>query len=97
LLLKVITQYVQYLHSQPEKYSGVAITGHSLGGGIAIISGAQTGTMAVALSGPNAILSRNTFEPPVTIEQLSQNTFVSCSFLHVPFFSLFKIEICPMP
>jgi lipase ATG15 len=37
-------------------YSGVAITGHSLGGGLSIITGAITETLAVALSGPNAKL-----------------------------------------
>jgi lipase ATG15 len=56
-------------------FSGVAITGHSLGGGLSIITGAQTGTPAVALSGPNAMLSRLSFDPPLTVEALNSKTF----------------------
>jgi len=55
------------------------ITGHSLGGGLSIITGAQTGVPAVALSGPNAMLSRQSFEPKITQEDLDSKTFVSCS------------------
>eukprot|EP00586_Coscinodiscus_wailesii_P013946 CAMPEP_0172501448 /NCGR_PEP_ID=MMETSP1066-20121228/149922_1 /TAXON_ID=671091 /ORGANISM="Coscinodiscus wailesii, Strain CCMP2513" /LENGTH=348 /DNA_ID=CAMNT_0013276235 /DNA_START=455 /DNA_END=1501 /DNA_ORIENTATION=- len=51
-------------------YSAVHITGHSLGGGIAIITGAQTGIPVIGLSAPNAMLSRETFSPPLTKEQL---------------------------
>ena len=36
---------------------------------------AQTGIPAVALSGPNALISRRAFDPPVTIEQLDSLTF----------------------
>jgi lipase ATG15 len=39
----------------------VAITGHSLGGGLAIIVGARQRVPAVAFSGPNAVLSRLKF------------------------------------
>ena len=53
--------------------------GHSLGGGLSIITGAQTGTPAVALSGPNAMLSRRSFDPRISIEDLDSKTFVrSC-------------------
>jgi lipase ATG15 len=37
-------------------FVGTAITGHSLGGGLSIITGAITETPAVALSGPNTML-----------------------------------------
>lgn len=40
---------------------GKAITGHSLGGGLSIITGAITQTPAVALSGPNTVLVRSIF------------------------------------
>lgn len=56
-------------------YDSVYLTGHSLGGGLAIISGAQAGVPAVALSGPNAMISGRSFEPPVTPEQLNRYTF----------------------
>lgn len=49
----------------------VVITGHSLGGGLAIITGASTDTMAVAISGPNAKLSRDSFDPPLTVVKWS--------------------------
>jgi hypothetical protein len=43
-----------------------------------MITGAQTGVPAVALSGPNAMLSRFSFSPPVSAEALNSKTFVSC-------------------
>jgi len=52
-------------------FTTLRVTGVSLGGGIAIITGAQTGASTVAISGPNAMLSRQTFDPPITVEQLN--------------------------
>jgi lipase ATG15 len=46
------------LNLVPANFSGVAVTGHSLGGGLSLITGAQTGIPAVGLSAPNAMLSR---------------------------------------
>jgi len=51
------------------------LTGHSLGGGLAIISGAQLKVLTVAISGVNAMLSRKTFDPPIEPEDLNQYTF----------------------
>ncbi|KAI2494973.1 lipase [Fragilaria crotonensis] len=71
---KETTAFVEYL--QKSNSSGtVTITGHSLGGGLAIISAAQTGAPAVAISGPNAMLSRLTFEPPLSEDALNRFTF----------------------
>lgn len=56
-------------------FATLQISGHSLGGGIAIITGAQTGIPAIAMSGSNAMLSRRTFDPPVTEEALNTNVF----------------------
>ena len=56
-------------------YSDIQVTGHSLGGGIAIITGSQSQIPAVALSGPNAKLSGSSFTPKVTHEQLEHYTF----------------------
>lgn len=53
----------------------MGITGHSLGGGIAIISGAQAVVPAVAVSGPNAVLSGLSFTPQVFPEELDKYTF----------------------
>jgi len=71
---KQTTAFVQYLKNS-SMYDNVQITGHSLGGGLSIITGAQTDTPAVALSGPNALISRNTFNPPLTIEALNNVVF----------------------
>jgi lipase ATG15 len=71
---KGVTRFVNNLKDNPD-YTGLGITGHSLGGGIAIISAAQTGTSGIAVSGPNAMLSRLSFEPKLTVEQLNSNTF----------------------
>jgi lipase ATG15 len=73
---KDTTAFVNFLQNQTE-YDGVGVTGHSLGGGLSIITGAQAGVPAVALSGPNAMLSRRSFDPPLTKEELDSKTFVS--------------------
>jgi len=70
------TAFVKYLlKSVPQKYAGVVVIGHSLGGGLAIITGAQTDVSAVALSGINAMLSRKSFDPPISVEALNTRTF----------------------
>ena len=73
---KDTTAFVKWILARPETYAGVGITGHSLGGGLSIITGAQTGVPAVALSGPNAMLSRRSFNPPISQEDLDSKTFV---------------------
>lgn len=70
------TSFVQYLQkSVPDKYLGLAITGHSLGGGLSMITGAQTGIPAVAISGPNTMLTKRSLIPEVTKEALDSKTF----------------------
>jgi lipase ATG15 len=56
-------------------YDSVQVTGHSLGGGLSIITGAQAKIPAIALSGPNALIAGRSFDPPVTPEQLNRYTF----------------------
>ena len=73
---KDTTAFVNFIKNQTDTYLGVGITGHSLGGGLSIITGAQTGVPAVALSGPNAMLSRRSFDPPISQEDLDSKTFV---------------------
>jgi len=60
---------------EDKNYENIQVTGHSLGGGLAIITGAQANIPAIALSGPNAMIGRNTFFPPVTAEALNTMTF----------------------
>jgi lipase ATG15 len=45
------------------------------GGGIAIITGAQTGIPAIGISGPNALISRDTFQPKLTEDALNTRVF----------------------
>ena len=66
------TEFVNYLKDQ---YSEVQITGHSLGGGIALISGAQTHSKAVGLSAPNTVLGRDTVYPKLKLDDLEKYTF----------------------
>lgn len=40
-----------------------------------MITGAQTQTPAIGLSGPNTIITRKTLEPPVTVDNLNKYTF----------------------
>ena len=73
---KDTSNFVKWLQTlNATNSSGIAVTGHSLGGGLAIITGAQTGVPAVGLSAPNAMLSRKSFDPPVTPQALNSKTF----------------------
>jgi len=56
-------------------YAGVAVTGHSLGGGLSLITGAQAKIPAVALSGPNTVLTRRSLDPKVSRGDLDRYTF----------------------
>jgi lipase ATG15 len=49
------------------------LDGYYAGGGLAIVTGAKTGVQAVAISGPNAMISRQRFG--VTAEDLETYTF----------------------
>jgi lipase ATG15 len=70
----VTTDFAREMLKDPS-IDTLQITGHSLGGGLAIISGAQTHIPAVSLSGPNAIISGRSFHPKVTAESLNRYTF----------------------
>lgn len=68
---RLTTQFANYVKAD-SNFTSVQITGHSLGGGLSIITGAQASIPAVGLSGPNALISGASFDPPVTKEQLNQ-------------------------
>lgn len=70
-------QFVEQIKKEADEgiYKGVAIIGHSLGGGLAIINGAQEGVKSFALSGVNAMLTRKSLEPAVSPEDLDKFTF----------------------
>ena len=68
------SEFVEYL-KESGNFTTIHVTGHSLGGGLALITGAQTNTTAVGLSAPNALLSRDSFNPPISEETLDTYTF----------------------
>jgi lipase ATG15 len=68
------TAFVNYLRKN-NKYTSIAITGHSLGGGVALITGAQTQTMAVGVSAPNTVIGRSTVTPEISLADLERYTF----------------------
>lgn len=75
---KETVRFVEYLKSGAEEvqnFNDVRVTGHSLGGGLAFITGAQTKTPAIGLSGPNNRLSRKTFDPKISEDALDEYTF----------------------
>lgn len=71
---RIVTPFVELIKSDPQ-WAGVGVTGHSLGGGIALISGAQAGVQAVGISAPNAMLTRKSLIPKVSETALNQLTF----------------------
>mmetsp|Transcript_12733 Transcript_12733/g.19712 ORF Transcript_12733/g.19712 Transcript_12733/m.19712 type:complete len:985 (-) Transcript_12733:112-3066(-) len=71
---KSTTEFVNWLREE-KNYTNIHLTGHSLGGGIAMISGVQTKTPAYALSGPNAMLGRKTYDPPLDLDLIDQYSF----------------------
>jgi len=70
---KETTKFVNFLKGT--HYEVIQVTGHSLGGGLALITGPQTNSSAIGVSAPNAMLSRDTFDPPLTKNQLNSMTF----------------------
>ena len=71
---KLTTAFAEDLKNSGQ-FGTLQITGHSLGGGLSMITGAQAQIPAVGLSGPNALISGRSFEPPVTAEDMNKYTF----------------------
>jgi len=78
---KVTTRFVNEVTAgYSNEYGGgnfgnLKVTGASLGGGLAIITGAQTSAYTVAISGPGATLSRRVYDPPITTDALNTQVF----------------------
>jgi len=77
---QVTTQFVNSILDQDDPYNSTGLkrlflTGASLGGGLAIITGAQTKAPAVAISGLGAELSRNTFTPAIEKSDIDNYVF----------------------
>lgn len=71
------SEFVESLYDgfDGRQFDTLRVTGASLGGGLAILTGAITGASAVSFSGLNAMYSRRTFLPPITEEQLNTRVF----------------------
>jgi lipase ATG15 len=71
------SDFVEALYSGHDgrSYDNIRVTGASLGGGLAILTGAITGASTIAFSGLNAMFSRRTFLPPITKDQLDNRVF----------------------
>lgn len=93
---KVTTSFVNDLLHNGYAYNGkifdtLRITGVSLGGGLAMITGAQTDAHAVGISGINPVLGRLTFDPPLSKEDINTKIF------NVHPYGDFKSEIGELP
>ena len=73
-LYRQTTSFVEALKATGN-YTTIHITGHSLGGGITLITAAQTAIPAIAVSGPNCLLSRLTFKPPLAEDAINRHLF----------------------
>jgi len=69
---KVTTEAVKNFK---KSYDSIRVTGASLGGGLAIITGAQTKTPSIAISGLGVEFSRNAVKPPVTLDDINEYVF----------------------
>eukprot|EP00980_Cylindrotheca_fusiformis_P031378 scaffold26279_cov113-Cylindrotheca_fusiformis.AAC.1 len=71
---KLSTKFAKEL-KQSKMFDHVHVTGHSLGGGLALITGAQAHIQAIGVSAPNALISGAGFDPPIVEEELNKYTF----------------------
>jgi len=67
--------FVRWLKRERGSEYKVQVTGHSLGGGVAMITGAIAKVPSVGISGPNSMLSRDSFSEPVSVYDLNTLTF----------------------
>jgi lipase ATG15 len=65
------TEFAEHMKKDSD-FDSVQVTGHSLGGGLSMITGAQAHIPAVSLSGPNALISGKSMHPPVSAEEMNK-------------------------
>lgn len=76
--IKKVSYYTvtsDFVNSILDTYDGLRVTGASLGGGLAIITGAQTGAPSIAISGLGAEYARHSLNPPVSLEDINERVF----------------------
>merc|ERR1711935_745756 len=71
---KLTTQFANYL-KENYSFDHLQVTGHSLGGGLALITGAQAKIPAVGVSAPNARISGQSYKPPITLQDINKYGF----------------------
>jgi len=69
---KVTSEAVNHFR---ETYPEIRVTGGSLGGGLAQITGAQAHVPAIAISGPGAEFPRDSLAPPITIDDINKYVY----------------------
>jgi len=71
------TGFLEFLKqdSFQDRLESLQVVGHSLGGGLALISAVQANVPGIGVSAPNAMLSRRSFDPPLTVTSLDELTF----------------------
>ncbi|CAJ1933045.1 unnamed protein product [Cylindrotheca closterium] len=71
---KLTTKFAEELKANGD-YAHIQVTGHSLGGGLSLITGAQAKIPAVGLSAPNARISGKSYDPPIDWHDINKYGF----------------------
>jgi lipase ATG15 len=71
---KLTTKFAEELKAN-DGFDYVQVTGHSLGGGLSLITGAQAKIPAIGISAPNALISGKSYDPPITRKDINDYGF----------------------
>jgi len=71
---KLTKHFADYL-KENHTFDHIQVTGHSLGGGLALITGAQAQIPAIGVSAPNARISGLSYEPSITWQDINNYGF----------------------
>ena len=71
---KLTTKFAEELKAN-NTFAYVQVTGHSLGGGLSLITGAQAKIPAVGVSAPNARISGKSYDPPIDWHDINKYAF----------------------
>jgi len=71
---KLTTEFANHLKDE-DSFDYLQVTGHSLGGGLSLITGAQAKIPAIGLSAPNARISGLSYDPPITWADINKYGF----------------------
>lgn len=71
---KLTTKFANELKANAD-FAHIQVTGHSLGGGLSLITGAQAQIPAVGISAPNARISGKSYDPPIDWQDINKYGF----------------------